>query len=156
MPGPVPKPTELRQRTNKASTRATLTPVMKDGAAAPDLPLVVPAGGGWHERVTEWWRKAWQSPMAAQWTESDVEGLYIVAVLRDNFWKVAPRDQLSFASEIRLQEQRFGLSPLDRRRLEWEIAKAEEANDKAVQRTRGRAAAATARNDPRRGLEAVK
>jgi hypothetical protein len=35
--------------------------------------------------------------------------------------------EVNLAAEIRLQRQCFGLTPLDRRRLQWEIERAEAA-----------------------------
>ena len=68
--------------------------------------------------TSEWWAMIWRSPIALNWLEADMGGLYVLAVLRNEFF-MNPR--VTFASEIRQQEARFGLSPLDRRRLEWRI-----------------------------------
>ncbi len=38
------------------------------------------------------------------------------------------------AQEIRLQAQRYGLSPMDRRRLQWEIERADEAQARGHRR----------------------
>ncbi len=62
--------------------------------------------------------------MASEYLESDVPGLVMLAVLKDDFFN-DPRSTL--AAEIRLQEQRFGLSPIDRRRLQWEVERVESA-----------------------------
>jgi len=37
------------------------------------------------------------------------------------------RKRAALAQEIRMQGQRFGLSPIDRRRLQWEVERAETA-----------------------------
>lgn len=37
------------------------------------------------------------------------------------------KERAELMKEIRLQEARFGLSPVDRARLHWEVAKGEEA-----------------------------
>jgi hypothetical protein len=63
------------------------------------------------------------------------------------------------AAEIRLSGQRFGISPLDRRRLEWTIAQTEEAQDRG-RRRRGQTEEPTkppplAANDPRAVLRAL-
>ena len=56
--------------------------------------------------------------MAAEFLQADRHGLYRLAVLVDAFWRTEdPR----LASEIRLQAQCFGLTPIDRRRLQWEM-----------------------------------
>jgi len=55
------------------------------------------------------------------------EGLFLLAVLVDGFWL---KPHWTAAAEIRLQRQCFGLSPMDRRRLQWEIEKVDEAPDR--------------------------
>jgi hypothetical protein len=57
--------------------------------------------------------------MAAVWLEADVPGLVRLASLVER----ASREDapLTVLTEIRALEDRFGLSPLARRRLEWEI-----------------------------------
>lgn len=104
--------------------------------------------------TAEWWRDVWASPMAPEFDESDRHGLFLLAVLVDAFW-VEPSKEL--AAEIRLQRQCFGLTPIDRRRLQWEIERTDEALDRGRKRraaepkpaTRGRAA------DPRAVLDSA-
>ena len=61
--------------------------------------------------------------MAHEWLEADVEGLYRLAVVIDRFWR---KPSLHLLMVIGQQEQKYGLSPLDRRRLEWVIERAGE------------------------------
>lgn len=115
---PVPKPPEMRQRRNKTSTRATL--YVLEGAkknTAPELPE-----GDWHELTQLWWKNVWSSPMAGEYLESDRHGLILLAHLIEQYWR---DPKTTIAAEIRMQEQRFGLSPIDRRRLQWEVKKVE-------------------------------
>jgi hypothetical protein len=56
--------------------------------------------------------------MAARFTKADTHGLYTLAALVDLFQR-APTTQL--ASEIRQQRACFGLTPIDRWRLQWEV-----------------------------------
>jgi hypothetical protein len=58
-----------------------------------------------------------------------VDALGRLALLWDEFYK-KPNAQLM--AEIRLQESRFGLSPLDRSRLQWEIKRGEDAERQRV------------------------
>ncbi len=51
------------------------------------------------------------------------------ADLIDDYWGAEGTKKTQLAAEIRLQCQRFGLSPIDRRRLQWEVARGEEAVD---------------------------
>lgn len=63
--------------------------------------------------------------MASEFIESDLDALFIMASLKDVFWSTSSGDS-KLAAEIRQQEARFGLTPLDRRRLEWEMEKDED------------------------------
>lgn len=115
---PIPKPPELRQRRNKSATRATL--IVLEGAkkkATPELPE-----GDWHELTRLWWKNVFESPMAGEYLEADLHGLILLAHLIEQYWR-DPKP--TTAAEIRMQEQRFGLSPIDRRRLQWEIQRVE-------------------------------
>ena len=143
MPQPKKDPS-VRARANRASTAATLT----DGRTVirPDLP----AERDWHPLTVEWWDDLWASPMAGEYHASDRHGLFILAALVDAFWH-GPSKEL--ASEIRLQRQAFGLTPYDRRRLEWTIETAEDAKDRGQARrgaTTSRQPAA--KSDPRLAL----
>jgi hypothetical protein len=60
--------------------------------------------------------------MAAEWDPSDLHGLIALAVLVDDFWaEDDPKSRSALAAEIRRQRQCFGLTPIDRRRLQWEV-----------------------------------
>lgn len=72
-----------------------------------------------------WWRDTWHSPMAEEFLKADIHGLYILAELIDQFW-LAP-DDLKLAAEIRQHRTAFGLTPIDRRRLQWEVERVESA-----------------------------
>lgn len=56
--------------------------------------------------------------MAGAFLEADKHPLTRLAMLVNDFWL---RPSATIAAEIRQQEARFGLTPLDRRRLEWKI-----------------------------------
>lgn len=150
MPGPMPKPMEIRQRRNKRSTRATLEQTAKPRKRAPSLPQRE-GGQEWHRLTRAWWRDVWASPMSQEYVKADEHALYRLAVLIDQFW-ADPNKEL--AAEIRLQQQAFGLTPLDRRRLEWTIEQAESAATRTQQRKVRRAQDGDI--DPREALRAVK
>lgn len=124
MPGPLPKPAHLRQRQNKKTTKATLETPDKpiESTNLPDL-----SGHEWHPLTVAWWDHVWASPMAAEYLQTDVDALGRVAMLVDSFYH---KPNANVMKEIRLQEARFGLSPIDRSRLQWEVAKGEEAERK--------------------------
>jgi hypothetical protein len=149
MPGPAPKHPSVRARRNKTSTAATLSAV--HDVVAPPLPTRL-----WHEQTRAWWSDLWASPMAPEYDESDRHGLFALAVLVDDFWRTEdPKLRKEIAAEIRQQRQGFGLTPIDRRRLQWEIERVDEAQDRADRRRAGPAAPKTPAADPRGGLYAV-
>lgn len=65
-----------------------------------------------------WWRNLWDSPMASQYLDTDVDALCRLAVVVDDFWY---RPKLVAFEAINRAQAAFGLTPLDRRRLEWRI-----------------------------------
>lgn len=138
----------VRARANKASTAATLTD--EHEVECPSLP----GNREWHPQTVEWWQDLWSAPMAAEYHSSDRHALFLLAVLMDEFWT---DPTTSKAAEIRLQRQAFGLTPYDRRRLEWTIETAEESKDRGRRRQRERTqdAPPPRQGDPRAGLYAV-
>lgn len=131
-PGPLPKAASARQRRNKRSTHAVLHSPEPGEVDIPGLPV---REGGWHKLTKAWWCDVWRSPMGPEYDESDLHGLWVLAAIVDDFWTATTRTERQAASsEMRLQAQRFGISPLDRRRLEWEIERSEEARDRGRKR----------------------
>ena len=155
MPGPVPKPSALRQRRNRVATRATL-PSAEQAAknTVPPLPKRENRSEQWHPMVRAWWSAIWKSPMAAEFLTADRQGgLYVLAELYQRRWSATDTKELvAVVAEIRQQEIRFGLSPIDRRRLQWEIEKGEQASERTETR---KARKAVAGKDPREVLKAV-
>lgn len=155
MPGPPPKDPAIRQRTNKSSTRALLTDNPERKIRKPSLFKRLDADGkiiAWHEMTRRWWRDVWRSPMAGEYLQADHHGLYRLAELVNLFWC---EPSAGLAAEIRLQQQSFGLTPLDRRRLEWTVEQAEGAKDRGKKREQPERPAATG-EDPRKMLTMVK
>lgn len=76
-----------------------------------------------------WWREVWTSEIADQYLRVDRQALSRLAVLVDNFWRASDEGLATreLAAEIRLQQQSFGLTPLDRTRLQWEVERAKPA-----------------------------
>jgi hypothetical protein len=118
MPGPPPKPASQRRRRNKAPA------VVKLANRQPSKPPTLPKG--FSPAARKWWATVWASPMAAVWLDADVPALVRLATL------VELLDQgeatAMVLTEIRQLEDRFGLSPMARRRLQWEV---EQAADEA-------------------------
>lgn len=150
MPQPK-KHSSVRARANKASTAATLP---TDHAV---VKPALPTNREWQAMTREWWDDLWAAPMAAEYHSSDRHALFLLAVLVDEFWADPSSGK---AAEIRLQRQAFGLTPYDRRRLEWTIETAEESKDRGRRRRTGRTDQSTTAptpplDDPRAGLYAV-
>jgi len=115
MPGPAPKHHSQRRRAN-ASAGVTTLPAAGRSGKRPALPLK-----GASKEAREWWATAWASPMAAVWLAADVPGLVRLATLVDRAAKEGESTPMTVLTEIRALEDRYGLSPLARRRLEWEL-----------------------------------
>lgn len=141
--GALPKRAPARR--NRSTTRATL--VADPEIKTPDLPERV-----WHAQTLAWWADVWASPMAPEYDESDVHGLIMLAVLVNEFWL---RPTWTTAAEIRLQRQCFGLTPIDRRRLQWEIEKVDEAQARGAKRRTAAKPAQQQPGDPFAALRAV-
>lgn len=153
MPGPVPKSARTRQRRNKVATAATRSaPAWR----LPDLPPLGPRSQ-WHELTVAQWAAMRDGPFADEYLPQDLGGMIRLARLWDAANKARRPDVLkALLTEIRLQEQRYGLSPIDRRRLQWEVERAEEAEDRSSARRQRKTAASAAEEDPLNYLKAVK
>ena len=147
MPGPMPKSLAIRQRRNKAASRATLPADSPRRYQRPELPDL-PDGKKWHSMARKFWRLIWSSPMSFEYLRADEPALFRLMYLVNAFWH---EHSLEVAKEIRLMEREFGLTPLSRRRLEWTIAQTEDAKGKHEQNRIRRAQVVDA--DPRGVLE---
>lgn len=127
-----PDEEKLSKRGNKASLIATLSADDAAPAAAPELP---PRPDGWHEQTRRWWADVWASPMSNEWHDSDIHNVFVCAMLYDDMWcgETAAARQKA-AAEFRQQRASLGLTPYDRRRLEWTIESADEARARGEQR----------------------
>jgi len=97
----------------------------------------------------EWWSDVWRSPMAAEYLAADRRGLYRLATLEQDFWDATTSAaRLSISAEIRRAGLPFGLNPIDRRRLQWQVGQDESAPEKAKTRRAARKKP-RARKDPR-------
>ena len=148
MPGPLPKEQIVRQRANKSASRAVLPPEIEPRQKPPSLPTHPghPVEK-WHTMTRAWWRDVWQSPMAGEILRADEFALFMLAALIDSFVK---KPSVQLAAEIRQQQREFGLTPLNRRRLEWQVAQTDEAVQKYHRR---QAKQATVIEDARGVLE---
>ena len=116
----------------------------------------------WHDQTVAWWNDVWTSPMESAWDASDVHNVYVVALLYDDIWTArSPKERKEALGEYRLQRADLGLSPYSRRRLEWTIEGAREAQERGDKRRQSKAqpsgpSTAGTGADPRHGLTSVK
>jgi hypothetical protein len=173
MPGPTPKDPTLRARRNKTATAARLSLVPPVEGEEPEVEAmraslpprrveekrddgsVVVVEAEWHERAVALWEELWTSPMRGEYLDADVEGLYVLVAMTDAFWRRLESGQVSGANELgkelRLQRQQYGLDPIARRRLQWEVDRGDEAEERRRKRNRPRPAEgdSAAKPDPR-------
>lgn len=150
MPGPAPKDPSVRARRNKSTTRAVLSADHK--VVAPKLPT----GIDWHRLTKRWWTDLWASPMATEYAKVDINGMFRVAMLLNDFW-LADGHKERAEIQVRLEkaDADYGTSPLARRRLEWQIEATEDAKDRGRGRSTVKKPPALAGDDPRAALYAV-
>lgn len=148
------KDPSVRARRNVAASAAKLSAATE--TTIPDMP----SGPDWHPATREWWADVWASPMAREWDSSDVHNVTLCALIYNDIWTAeTAKERKDAAAEYRLQRKDLGLTPYDRRRLEWTIESADEARDRGrKRRERGSAPAQPKPGaaDPRSVLRAVK
>jgi hypothetical protein len=138
--GPAPKPAATRQRQSKSAVR----PAEFETATIGKLPNLPKREDGqpWHKLARAMWRDVQRSPMVAEYLLADLHRLYQLADLTDAYWRASGRGDVRLcillAAELRNQGQSFGLTPLDRRRLQWEIKRVEKAEEPAPVPSRAR------------------
>ena len=143
------KDPSVRARRNSAASAAKLTP------ATAEIPPM-PEGPRWHPESVRWWSDVWSSPMSPEWDESDEHNVILCALLYNDIWMAeTAKERKDAAGEFRLQRRDLGLSPYDRRRLEWTIESADEARDRGRQRRARQATPAVTGEDPRNVLRSV-
>lgn len=150
--GPAPKDPSKRVRRN--GDPIPLRVVEIEPTPQPELPefdVQVKVDGElqsvrfeWPARTREWWRMWAESPLSAEFTETDWSELLDTARLHAAFWS----GQLSAAGELRLRVAKFGATPEDRARLRIQFAAADEAESKS---SRPRGGSARERRGPLTG-----
>lgn len=122
----------------------------KRGRPSELAPAPPPEEPVWNPAVVAWWNDIWSSPMSQEFHESDVHGLYLACFYLHQtlspWLKMA--DRLQAAGKYEAAVKNFGLNPMSRRSLQWEIAKVDEAHERAQRR--GRSSETSERNRPHR------
>lgn len=144
------KDPSLVARRNKPPAKTQLKAPRKN-AAVPALP----SGPRWFPQVRDWWKRAWQSPMAAMWDDSDRDAMFLAARLQQQFWdaetSASTRNQTS--AQIRSILDQCGLTPMARKRLGWELPDESDAGDAGAapaKRVSVKKATAERDSDPRK------
>lgn len=118
---PAPKPAAQRRRSNSTQ------PVHLPATGRDGKPPTLPGSRALLTSTRDWWRTIWSSPMAAVYLPADIPALVRLARLID--LEARGEGDGVTRTEIRQLEDRFGLSPLARRRLQWEIDQATAATE---------------------------
>ena len=158
--GPQPKDPAKRARRNKEPAPLKVLPAVR--VTQPSLPTIyVDAGGdadgrprkkrfNWPKVTRRWWRMWGESPLSADYTDTDWSFLMDTALIHARYWQGETR----LAGELRLRVAKFGATPEDRARLRIAFAVAEdaEAGDAAPS---ARVVAASARSRARGKISLV-
>lgn len=151
--GPAPKDPNRRARKNADPVALRVIhaePI--EQPALPDFDVQVEVDGEltsrsfeWPARTREWWRMWGESPLSADYTQTDWDFLLDTARLHAAFWS----GDMKQAPELRLRVAKFGATPEDRARLRIQFAAADEADEKRAH-TRG---SSRARRGPLKAAE---
>lgn len=134
--GPAPKPKGSRARRNKDPQ--ILRIITAQPVEQPSLPVieqvVLDENGKprkkrftWPTVTRRWWKMWGESPLSAEYTETDWSFLLDTAYLHALYWKGDHR----VAAELRLRVAKFGATPEDRARLRIQFAVADTLEDDA-------------------------
>lgn len=81
----------------------------------------------WPTMTRRWWKMWGESPLSAEYTETDWSFLLDTAYLHARYWK----GDVRVAAELRLRVAKFGATPEDRARLRIQFAVADNLEDDA-------------------------
>lgn len=129
--GPAPKPVAKRARRNaEPSHMKVIEAAPTSQPELPDFDVPAPDTGemgsfAWPARTREWWRMWADSPLSADFTQTDWDFLMDTARIHAAYWL----GELKLAAELRLRVAKFGATPEDRARLRISFAQADEAEE---------------------------
>lgn len=136
--GPAPKPADQRARRNSdpnglrvIEARPTKQPKLPTLWVKQDDEMV---SVSWPAVTLEWWKMWADSPLSAEFTDTDWSELRDTARLHALFWM----GDKSVAPELRLRVAKFGATPEDRARLRITFAAADEAEEKPAKKASAR------------------
>lgn len=132
--GPAPKPQGSRARRNKDPQILKIIAAKPvEQPALPVIEQVVLDENGkprkkrftWPTVTRRWWKMWGESPLSAEYTETDWSFLLDTAYMHALYWK----GDFRVASELRLRVAKFGATPEDRARLRIQFAVADGLED---------------------------
>lgn len=154
MPGPPAKDPSVRARRNKTSTRTVLEKPDQSSVIVPPLPQSIE----WYPEVLEWWTGLWGSEPRKEWIDAEIHLLYVAArlyqMMLDPDTKATAAKAL--AGEFRQIQVQFGLTPMARRTLQWEVPPPDDQNQKPAAKKASANRAARRIPDPRARFQVVK
>lgn len=139
--GPTPIDPAKKTRTNRTSTNAKLYAL--DDPDIPEMPNpdhYIPRTDGqpaaWNPAVATWWIDIWSSPMSAEFSQSDIHGLYLGCKQLHESLNSHNKatEQAAFMTKFEQTIRNFGLNPMSRRSLQWEIDRGSEAETRTKAR----------------------
>jgi hypothetical protein len=116
-----PKHPSQRRRRNKPPVPPKSIPRNAKAKRIPALP-----GKGWNAFAREYWKLIWTSPMSTTYLPADKPALVRLTQLANRVGEGTIG--IGALGEMRQLEDRFGLSPLSRRRLQMDIVDPEPAD----------------------------
>lgn len=110
-------------------------PAKQGGMDADFQSYDLPTEPEWNDAVVRWWESIWSSPMASEFVESDIHGLYLACMyLHESlnpFHK--PSDRNTFAKSWEAAVKNYGLTPSARETLRWQVAQGTSAQKRTDQ-----------------------
>lgn len=89
----------------------------------------------WAQPVKDWWVDIWSSPMANEFVDSDIHGLYLACYYFNEslnaFYK--PGDRIAWAKQFENSIKNYGLTPSARESLRWQVAQGTAAQSRTNQ-----------------------
>jgi hypothetical protein len=140
--GPAPKDSSRRARRNAQPVALKVVEAIPTSQPElPDFDIQVTVDGGvewqrfeWPVRTREWWKMWAESPLSADFTQTDWDFLMDTALIHARYWG----GDLKQAAELRLRVAKFGATPEDRARLRISFAAADDAEDSRAQKVSSR------------------
>lgn len=89
----------------------------------------------WNPAVVKWWESIWTSPMASEFVDSDIHGLYMGCVFLHEslnpFYKLG--DRTAAFGKFEGIQKAYGLTPSARESLRWTISQGQAAQKRTDQ-----------------------